>query len=164
MSSIVAIFTAPASRAAMTRHESVQARLGSGIVGDRHYRPQARGNTAATQVTLIAQEAVNAFNQAHGLAIAPAAFRRNLLTAGVDLNRLVGQAFAVGKVQLRGIELCEPCSVIGQLLQQPGLGPSAVVRALMGHGGLRAEVLNTAVVHVGDRITIDTGAGSDHSE
>ncbi|TVP57775.1 MAG: MOSC domain-containing protein [Halomonadaceae bacterium] len=153
MSSIVAIYTAPASRAPMSAQQAVQVRMGSGIVGDRHYRPNAQGRiNDATQVTLIAREAITVFNQAHGLTIPPDAFRRNLLTTGVDLNGLVGCDFRVGKVLLRGMELCEPCGVLGKLLQQPDLSPAAVIRALVGQGGLRAQILDTGVIHVGDAV------------
>ncbi|MBZ2188499.1 MOSC domain-containing protein [Alcanivorax sp. JB21] len=147
---IVAIYTAAASRGPVSAHDAVQVRMGCGIVGDRHYR---RNNSPANQITLIEQEAVEAFNQAHGLAVLPSALRRNLLTRGVALNALEGREFQVGTVRLRGIELCEPCSVIGKLLQQPGLNPTRVIQALMGHGGLRAEILNTGVIRVGDAVT-----------
>lgn len=151
MASVVGIYTAAESRGAVTFRDSVQARVGAGIVGDRHYRPGGRG-AAATQVTLIGEEAVNAFNQAHGLSFSPGEFRRNLITRGVDLNALVGHEFSVGEVRLRGIEPCDPCAVLGHLLQQPDLSPAQVVKSLTDQGGLRAEVLSTGVIRVGDGI------------
>lgn len=150
MASIVGIYTAAESRGAIRAQDAVQAKMGCGIVGDRHFRNDSRGqNAAANQLTLIEQEAVMAFNDTHKLAVAPAALRRNLLTQGVDLNALEGRDFYVGDVHLRGIELCEPCSVIGKLLQQPGLSPTQVIQALIGRGGLRAEILSTGVIRVG---------------
>ncbi|MDX1587347.1 MAG: MOSC domain-containing protein [Oleiphilaceae bacterium] len=163
MATIAAIYTAEKSRGPVTARESVQARLGAGIVGDRHYRP--RGTAPATQITLIAEEAVSAFNQAHGLSVPPGEFRRNLITCGVDLNALPGREFSVGAVRLRGIEPCDPCSVLGRILQQPDLTPPQVVKALMGQGGLRAEVLSTGVIRVGDAVVTgdaDAVGGTDH--
>lgn len=150
MSAVTAIFTAAVSRGPVSEQPAVQVRMGCGIVGDRNYR---RNNLPANQITLIEQEAVDAFNQAHQLAIPASALRRNLLTQGVDLNALEGREFMVGGIRLRGIELCEPCSVVGKLLQQPGLSPTQVIQALMGRGGLRAEILDSGVIRVGDPVT-----------
>ncbi|WP_111656045.1 MOSC domain-containing protein [Isoalcanivorax indicus] len=149
MSVVTAIFTAAVSRAPVSEQPAVQVRAGGGIVGDRNYR---RNNQPANQITLIEQEAIDAFNQAHRLAVPASALRRNLLTRGVDLNALEGREFTVGTLRLRGIELCEPCAVIGKLLQQPDLSPTQVIQALMGRGGLRAEILDTGVIRVGDPV------------
>lgn len=151
LASIIGIYTAAESRGPVSAHEAVQLRMGCGIVGDRYFRPRGGGDPAS-QITLIEQEAVAAFNAAYGLTVAPAELRRNLLTQGVDLNALEGKEFYVGAVRLRGIELCEPCAVVGRLLQQPNLSPSEVIRAWLGRGGLRAEILGTGVVRVGDPV------------
>ena len=50
----------------------------------------------------------------------------------------------MGKVRLRGVRLCEPCSHLERLLNQP------VVPGLRHRGGLRAEVLTEGVIRVGD--------------
>lgn len=157
---LLAIYTAAGSREPVSAQQKVQVRMGCGIVGDRHFRARGyRPGAPPNQITLIEQEAVAAFNQQHGVNIAPGELRRNLLTGGVDLNALVGCDFHVGAVRLRGIELCEPCAVIGKLLQRPGLGLADVVRSLVGHGGLRAEILDDGVIGIGDRITADLSGG-----
>ena len=65
----------------------------------------------------------------------PAAFRRNVVSSGVDLNTLIGQDFEVQGVAFRGREECRPC-----YWMDGSFGPGAEA-ALRGHGGLRAEIL-----------------------
>ncbi|RFA27235.1 MOSC domain-containing protein [Alkalilimnicola ehrlichii] len=150
MAAVIGIYTAEKSGAPVGARDAVEVRRGCGIVGDRHFRPN--GANAADQITLIEQEAVTAFNEAHGLSVAPWELRRNLVTEGIDLNALVGREFQVGAVRLRGIELCEPCATVGRLLQQPELSPTQVIKALMGKGGLRAEIVSTGVIRIGDAV------------
>lgn len=149
MATVEALYIATEKRGPVSRHEAVQVRLGCGIVGDRHFR---RNTPPAEQITLIESEQVAAFNREHGLAVDPATLRRNVLTAGIDLNALEGRLFTVGGILMRGIERCEPCSVVGHLLAGPDLPPSRVIRALLGRGGLRAEILGTGVIRQGDAI------------
>src|SRR5438874_415595 len=68
--------------------------------------------------------------------------RRNLLTAGVPLNHLVGKTFRVGEVVLRGIELCEPCGHLEKLTC------AGIKRALIHRGGLRAQILRGGELRV----------------
>ncbi len=147
---IVALYTADESRGPMTGHEAVQLRAGCGIVGDRHYK---RNTKPEEQLTLIEHEAVDAFNEEFGQEVQPHQLRRNIVTQGVDLNALEGHEFMVGPVRVRGIELCEPCSVVGKLLAGE-LTPTRIIQSFMGRGGLRCEILSTGVVRVGDDIVI----------
>lgn len=171
MSAIVSIFTASASRQPMLTHDAVQVKQGRGIVGDRYYRARtpnasetpasktlARQNSAnpINHITLIEEEALALFNHELGLAVQAAALRRNLLTQGVRLNTLVGKTFSVGNVLMRGIELSEPCSVIGQLLQTPQIPAATIIKSLLQRGGLRAEILSSGIIRTGDSITTDT--------
>lgn len=150
---IVGIFTASQSRGAVSEQKAVQLQQGKGIVGDRHYKQRS---APENQLTLIEAESVDAFNAEHGLSIGAGDFRRNLITRGVQLNDFVGKEFSIGSVRLRGIELCEPCSVIGKLLQQPSLSATQVIRSLVHKGGLRAQILNNGVVRQGDPITCES--------
>lgn len=158
MATVQALYIAAEKRGPVTRHDAVQVRLGQGIVGDRHFR---RDPPAAEQITLLESEKVAVFNRDHGLAIDPATLRRNVLTEGIDLNALEGHLFRVGDILMRGIELCEPCSVVGHLLAQPDLSPAAVIRALRSGGGLRAEILGTGVIRQGDPIRPQPDATGD---
>lgn len=145
---IVALYTASESRGPVESQPAVQLRAGCGIVGDRHYR---RNAAPSEQLTLIEAEAVAAFNREYGQQVNPKTLRRNVVTEGVDLNALEGKEFLIGDIRLRGIELCEPCSVVGKLLAGD-LTPAQVVKALLGRGGLRCEILSSGVVRVGDDI------------
>ncbi len=125
--------------------ESAQAEGGRGLVGDRYESSQ--GDTPPKrQTTLIAAEAIDAVSQEHGINLAPGASRRNITTRGVELNPLVGKEFSVGEVRLRGIDLCAPCGYL-EKKTEPG-----VRKALANRGGLRAEVLSTGIIRVGDPI------------
>mgnify|MGYP001028934736 FL=1 len=145
---VLALFTASESRGPVESQPAVQLRAGCGIVGDRHYRRNAK---PAEQITLIESEAIADFNRDHQQRVEPHTLRRNVLTEGVDLNALEGREFLLGNIRLRGIELCEPCSVVGKLLAGD-LTPPQVVKALLGRGGLRCEILSSGVVRVGDQI------------
>ena len=120
------------------------ATAGAGLEGDRYC---AFGASAETQLTLIQIEAVDEFNEAFGTDLPATAFRRNVITEGVDLNALEGRIFTVGQVQLRGVELCEPCAYLQNLLDIPGL-----VKQLTHKGGLRCEILGGGVIRSGDEI------------
>ena len=120
------------------------ATAGAGLEGDRYC---AFGASAETQLTLIQIEAVNESNEAFGTDLPATAFRRNVITEGVDLNALEGRIFTVGQVQLRGVELCEPCAYLQNLLDIPGL-----VKQLTHKGGLRCEILRGGVIRPGDEI------------
>jgi MOSC domain-containing protein YiiM len=145
----VAIYVAGEAGVPMTSVEQAVAVPGAGLDGDRY--AAGRGHYSGRpgsgrQVTLIEREAVEAAAADYGVAITPAASRRNLLTEGVALNHLVGREFTVGAVLLRGTRLCEPCAHL-EALSAPG-----VQRALAHRGGLRAEVVAGGTVRVGDAI------------
>ena len=120
------------------------ATAGAGLEGDRYC---TFGASAETQLTLIQIEAVNEFNEAFAANLPATAFRRNVITEGVDLNALEGRVFTVGDVQLRGVELCEPCADLQNLLDIPGL-----VKQLTHKGGLRCEILGGGVIRPGDKV------------
>jgi hypothetical protein len=54
--------------------------------------------------------------------------------------------FLVGSVRCRGMRLCEPCRVVDRYASRP------VLRALVHRGGLRADILEDGVMHVGDEV------------
>ena len=73
---------------------------------------------------------------------APSAFRRNVITRGVDLNTLIGQTFTVQGVSFLGTGECSPCYWMDQAFA-PG-----TEAALKGRGGLRAKILTDGVLRV----------------
>ena len=135
-----------ATEGGVTREVSeAMATAGAGLEGDRYC---TFGASAETQLTLMQIEAVNEFNEAFATDLPATAFRRNVITEGVDLNALEGRVFTVGDVQLRGVELCEPCADLQNLLDIPGL-----VKQLTHKGGLRCEILSDGVIRPDDLIT-----------
>mgnify|MGYP001160780551 CR=1 FL=1 len=122
------------------------ATAGAGLEGDRYCTVDA---SPETQLTLIQAEAIDEFNQVFSTDLPVAAFRRNVIIRGVDLNALEGSMFSVGEVRLRGVELCEPCAYLQNLLEIPGL-----VKQLTHKGGLRCEILGGGSIRAGDIIRI----------
>lgn len=143
---IEAMFVSKKSRQALQEVHEVQVVFGSGITGDRHFNKAKR---SGQNITFIEAEAVERYNSLFGQSITPKATRRNIITKGVDLNALVGVEFSIGKAIFRGVELCEPCSVLGKLLENQHISRAQVIRAFKASGGLRADVIKTGIITVG---------------
>lgn len=120
---------------------------GAGLKGDRYCTV---GASPETQLTLIQAEAIVEFNETFSTNLPAIAFRRNVITRGIDLNVLEGCTFTVGAVQLRGVELCEPCAYLQNLLEIPGL-----VKQLTHKGGLRCEIVGGGMIRPGDIVSPD---------
>lgn len=132
---------------------AVQLKAGAGIVGDRFFG--RRRTQPGLNLTLVEAEALAAVAAELGLVLPPGASRRNVVTRGLRLNGLVGREFRLGPVRLRGVELCEPCIVLGRQLETPVHPRDRIIRAFLGRGGLRAQVLDDGVVRIGDAIRTD---------
>ena len=150
---IVGIYVTPAAGQPMEARTVATAEAQRGLVGDRYAErtgTYSHDTRVPRDVTLIEREAVEAVNaelRAGGTEIAEAETRRNVVTAGVPLNHLVGRTFRVGVVLLRGVKLAEPCAYLEQLLGRPGVRESFVHR-----GGLRCEVVEGGEIRVGDPV------------
>lgn len=140
---LVAIFLSPKRRDDLRAVEQAELVAGRGIVGDRFYDVTDRVDRP---VTLIEREAVEAACRDYRLSFEPRHTRRNLLTAGVALNHLVGRRFRIGAVVLEGVKLCEPC------VHLAGLTSETFSKALVHRGGLRAVIVEGGVVRPGDAI------------
>ncbi len=127
--------------------ERADVRVAQGVVGDRKFSPEPAKRDGA-DLTLIEAETLEAVSAETGLGLTHEESRRNVLTRGVRLNDLVGARFRVGEVECLGVELCDPCSHL-QGLTRPG-----VLRALVNRGGLRADVLSSGTIAVGDEISV----------
>ena len=139
------ICIAPSEGGEIQEVAEIEAIPGTGLSGDRYCKQNA---APETQITLIEAEAIDEFNQIFSLNLSATQFRRNVITRDVQLNSLEGKSFSVGGVRLRGIELCEPCAYLQNLLQIPGL-----VKQLTHKGGLRCEILSDGVIRSDDLIT-----------
>lgn len=156
---VVSLHIAAEAGQPMTVVPEVRAVPGRGLEGDRYFLGRgyysARPSWGGREVTLIEVETiealergvVNAAGDRLGLTLTPAETRRNIATAGVPLNHLVGRTFWVGPVQMRGTRLCEPCRYLEDLTRRPGL-----LGALVHRGGLRAQILTEGIIRAGDPI------------
>ena len=119
---------------------------GKGIVNDRYY-----GNfiEKKEQVTLINIEEINNFNNQARLNVEAKDFRRNIIVSGVNLNQLISKKIRINKVILKIHEICQPCKYLQDRLKIPGL-----VKMLVNKSGVRAEILSSGSLSVGDYIKI----------
>ena len=146
---LLAIHVAPEASAPMVALDAARLIEGVGIDGDRY--ATAKGTYshkphADRQVTLIEDETMEALRRDHGIDLAPHETRRNLTTAGVPLNHLVGRQFRVGEAVLFGGRLNVPCQYLEDLLGKK------VFKPLINRSGLNCRILRGGVVRVGDRI------------
>jgi MOSC domain-containing protein YiiM len=124
---------------------------GKGIKGDRYYNGQGtfseklKGNPAV-ELSLIEKEEIDKFNKEHNQNLAYGDFRRNIVTTGIRLNKLVDKTFTIGEVTLKGIRLCEPCLHLAETVNK------LVLPHLVGCGGLRAQIISSNEIKTGDAI------------
>ncbi|MPZ86794.1 MAG: MOSC domain-containing protein [Nitriliruptorales bacterium] len=146
---LAGIYLSPAAAAGMRAVPEVEAAAGYGLAGDR-YAAEAgtwsRPDRPWGQVTLIESETVTALARDHDVDVGNGLHRRNLVTAGVPLNHLVGETFLIDGVLLRGSRLCEPCGHLDELSGE------RLSRYLTHRGGLNAEILSGGRIAVGARI------------
>ncbi len=144
------IWTADTSGAEPAPVAEARLEAGRGIAGDRYHA--GTGTFSPTpmdpdhQLTLIAAEEIEAFNAATGQTLGHGAFRRNVVTRGLDLNALVGVRFRIGSAEVRGVRLCEPCAHLASLLG------GDVLKRMVHRAGLRAEIVGSGTVRAGDRV------------
>lgn len=128
----------------------VQLIAGQGIEGDRFfgYKERYKG-----QITFFDEAVFGRLCGEFGVREkSPGVLRRNALTAGVDLNTLIGKEFEVQGVQFRGREECRPC-----YWMDTAFAPGAEA-AMRGFGGLRAEILTDGTLRA-EAALIGAGSG-----
>jgi len=123
----------------------VRAVEGQGLEGDRHFgRGDAPGYTR--DLTLIESETLEALERDHHIKLRRGDSRRNIVTAGISLNHMIGREFRIGEVLLRGDKLCEPCEDLRGHIGDPA-GDALIHRA-----GLRARIVKGGLIRIGDEI------------
>lgn len=128
----------PAGENPIVEVPEVECVAGYGLKGDRFYgyRPDYKG-----QITFFAAEIFDAVRREFNLPdLSPAAFRRNVIVEGVELNSLIGQKFTLQGVELEGTEECRPCSWMDQAVA------AGAENWLKGRGGLRCRILSDGVI------------------
>lgn len=152
---VVAILLAPRAKAPMQRVASVEAEAGRGLVGDRYHAglgAMSRWPGPAREVTLVSEEALAEASAAYGASVTPEIARRNVVVRGADLDALVKRRFRIGGAVFEGVQRCLPCAYLERVNEAPGL-----LRALVGRGGLRARVVESGALRVGDVVVIEGG-------
>ena len=139
---VAAILTAPDAESPLHRIDTVEAVAGRGLEGDRYY--DGRGTFSKPgrgyQLTLVEAEVLDELYLPWEQA------RRNIVTHGISLNALVGRRFKVGYALCIGRRLAEPCAHLERLSR---LG---LLRPLVHRAGLRADILESGAVSVGDAV------------
>jgi MOSC domain-containing protein YiiM len=146
---IESIHIAAAAKSPMLEVREVKAVPEVGLEGDRYAQKQGTFFKPEPdfELTLIEAESVEAAQREFALKLTPGESRRNLVTRGVPLNKLVGKNFQIGAVKAHCIRLCEPCSHLQALTGQP------VIKALVHRGGLRAQILSEGLIRTGDIVS-----------
>ncbi len=123
----------PAGTAPVIEVSQAECVAGKGIVGDRFFdwKEDYKG-----QITFFEHEQYERLCEKLGvMGVPPSAFRRNVITKGVDLNTLIGTEFEVQGVRFFGTQESAPCYWMNQAFAE------GAEEALKGHGGLRAKIL-----------------------
>ena len=124
--------------------KSVEAVKGKGLLNDRKLK---ENNDKKSQLTLIEIENINYYNKISNSSIKPLNFRRNIVTEGIELNKLIDKEFLIGNVKVKGHDLCRPCKYLQELL-----GHKNFVKEFILRGGLRCEILSSGKIFVNDII------------
>lgn len=150
---LVALYLAPAAGAPVVRVPEAAALAGRGLEGDRYAAGEgsfSRWPGKGRSVTLISSEAIGEAEAAFGVSLSEGEHRRNLVVEGVPLAELRGVRFRIGEVQLEGVRICAPCKYLVRVTRQP-----EAFDALVGRGGLRAEVVAGGTLREGDPVVWD---------
>jgi len=139
---VEAILTAPDAEQPLRRTRTVGAVAGRGLEGDRYFdgRGTFSGPGRGYELTLVERDVLDELDLLWEDA------RRNIVTSGVSLNGLVGRRFTIGDVVCIGRRLAEPCAHL-ERLTRPGL-----LRPLVHRAGLRADILESGTISVGDTL------------
>jgi len=76
--------------------------------------------------------------------LCPSKFRRNVIVEGIDLNSLIGKKFSLNGIEFTGSCECKPCFWMDEACAD------GAHDFLKGVGGLRARILNSGQLKLGD--------------
>ena len=117
-----------------------------GIVNDRYYNHY---KNKKEQVTFINLEEIETFNNNIGRNVDYKDFRRNVIISGINLSKCINKKIIIQNVVLKIHELCQPCNYL-----QKKLGITNLVKMLVNKSGVRAEIISSGFISVGDNIKI----------
>jgi len=146
MSKVILLGISSLKGGSIIEMKSVDAVKGKGLLNDRKMK---ENNDKKCHLTLIEIENINYYNKVSNSSIKPLNFRRNIVTEGIELNKLINREFSIGTVKVKGHDLCYPCKYL-----QAFLGQKNLVKELIKKGGLRCEILSTGKIFLNDIIKI----------
>ena len=117
-----------------------------GIINDRYYENFKK---KYEQVTLIESEKISNFNNNIRSKFNYKDFRRNIITTGIDLNKMINKKIQINNVVLKIHQLCQPCRYL-----QNKLSVDNLVKLLTNKGGVRAEIVQSGIISTFDEIKI----------
>ena len=117
-----------------------------GIINDRYYENFKK---KYEQVTLIEYEKISYFNNNIKSEFKYKDFRRNIITKGIDLNKMINKKIQINNVVLKIHQLCQPCRYL-----QNKLSVDNLVKLLTNKGGVRAEIVQSGIISTFDEIKI----------
>ena len=117
-----------------------------GIINDRYYKNFKK---KYEQVTLIESEKISNFNNNIKSKFNYKDFRRNIITIGIDLNKMINKKIQINNVVLKIHQLCQPCRYL-----QNKLSVDNLVKLLANEGGVRAEIVQSGIISTFDEIKI----------
>ena len=117
-----------------------------GIINDRYYENFKK---KYEQVTLIESEKISNFNNNIKSKFNYKDFRRNIITTGIDLNKMINKKIKINNVILKIHQLCQPCRYL-----QNKLSVDNLVKLLTNKGGVRAEIVQSGIISTFDEIKI----------
>ena len=117
-----------------------------GIINDRYYKNFKK---KYEQVTLIESEKISNFNNNIKSKFNYKDFRRNIITTGIHLNKMINKKIQINNVVLKIHQLCQPCRYL-----QNKLSVDNLVKLLTNNGGVRAEIVQAGIISTFDEIKI----------
>ena len=126
--------------------DTIEVLANKGIINDRYFN---ENNDQDIQITFIESENIDYVNEISSTSVPYIDFRRNIITKGIKLNKLVDKEFLIGNVKIKGHRLCNPCKYL-----QNKLNIENLVKKLVNIGGLRCEILTDGRISVKDKIKI----------
>ena len=117
-----------------------------GIINDRYYENFKK---KYEQVTLIESEKISNFSNNVKSKFDYKDFRRNIITTGIDLNKMINKKIQINNVVLKIHQLCQPCRYL-----QNKLSVDNLVKLLTNKGGVRAEIVQSGIISTFDEIKI----------
>ena len=146
MYSVLNICITSESGKKMESMNSIKVIANKGIVNDRYFK---ENNDKKNQITLIESENVDYYNKISGTNFIPTDFRRNVITKGISLNKLVGKEILIGEFRLNINDISDTCRYF-----QAKIGEKNLVKKFLNRGGLRCELLTNGNINVNDPIKI----------